>query len=129
MKEETFSKLKDHEKIGLNAEFSALEEGIAENNRLKEMLDDSCKAISASAMDILDSMMAAHDQKKESVAEIRSWRKTLESESGFASLAIKSLLSEIKPEKLAALKEFVDLMERLSKVPSSPLLSRVMGDS
>lgn len=119
----------DIHKIGTSAELSAYEEAIRQNNELLGRLKESRKAIEEEALGIIEAMGVAFDQKKESIESIRSWRKTIESESNIATNSINALLKNVTPERIQQLREIADIVERLNKIDPGILVGRLFSES
>ncbi len=117
--------LSGNKKIAIAAEFSALKEGINQNNELRDRLIESSDAVEDEAIKVIDAMGLAFDQKTESIEAMRSWRKTIVTESSQAINAINACAKAVAPEKLAELREFVDLVERLNKVDPNILVGKL----
>lgn len=108
--------MSDMHRIGTNAEISAFEEAIRQNNELLERLKESRKQVENEALRIIDAMGLAFDQKNKSIDEMRAWRKTIQLESQDAINQINNLMNKITPERISHLKEFVSVLERLNNI-------------
>jgi len=118
----------DHEKIAVNAEISAFDEAISGNLLLKKRMEESREAVTDEALKIIDAMGLAFDSKTESIEAMRSWRKTIISESTQATNAINALLKNVSSERLRQLKEIVDILERLNKLEPNLLVGKLFSD-
>lgn len=102
-------------KITLNGEISAFDEAIKQNNILKEQLEDSRNALVDELMLVIDAMGVAFDQRTEAIEKMRSFRKVIERECNQSINSIKELNNLLSNDRLASMREFVELIERLKK--------------
>jgi oligoribonuclease (3'-5' exoribonuclease) len=127
MESRNLNGLKDFEKIAVNAEISGLDTALSGNLELKKRMEESSQAVTDEALRIIESMDLAFTSKSESIESMRSWRKTIVSESTQATNAINALLKNVSSEKLAQLKEIVLLLERLNKIEPNLMVGKLFG--
>jgi oligoribonuclease (3'-5' exoribonuclease) len=127
MESRNLNGLTDCEKIAINAEISGLDTALSGNLELKKRMEESSQAVTDEALKIIESMDLAFTSKSESIESMRSWRKTIVSESTQATNAINALLKNVSSEKLAQLKEIVLLLERLNKIEPNLMVGKLFS--
>lgn len=119
----------DIHRVALNAEISAFNEGIKQNNELLQRLRDSRLAVEQEVMAVIDTMGVSFDQKKESIEVLRNWRKTIVNEATYATNAINALLKNVSDNRIKQLRELVELIERLNKIDPGMIVGRLFTDT
>lgn len=124
---------KYNQMIGVNAELSALEEGISNNIELRKKLEESTAFVEDQALKIIQAMGVAFDTKNESIEKLRAYRVNVAKEVGDITQAM-TRLREVTNDKtmqhtMQQMKEFLDVCERISSLETSGFFKKFNIDA
>ena len=123
---ESFDLLSEDEQSVFQAIASARGEAIVQNDMLLHELSGATKDLSDKALEVIDIMSLTFDQKNESIEKLRSWRKTIESETKQAAAAIKELDKLLTTDRLDGLSALVDLIQELNKIKTTDIINKLL---
>lgn len=88
--------MRELEKIAMNAAISAIADGTATNRKLAEFLAQSRAIVEDEAIQVIDAMKLAFDDKSEKLRTLRAMVEQVSSESAFMKTALNSVSTKTR---------------------------------